>query len=255
MKIAKKAVSPKKAPAKAKLKTKAAAKPAAASKKVVASKKDVAPKKGAAAKPAKPVKAAKAAATPAPVKVAKVNLKEVTLKSTVVAVASASVMVKGVVTKETIAKKTRSSIRSSVNDSGKKAAETLSRLKGGSPTTSISMAGAGDSVCREVACEGLATTSGYCRLHYIKNWKRIKRKELILKEKKLNRFIEELVAKYPDKYIEVIRQDLTNDKDFNQVISDLDIDESPDDVEGDGENVEAIIDNIKRDFEDDDTGF
>jgi hypothetical protein len=112
-----------------------------------------------------------------------------------------------------------------------------------------------EAVCREVACEGLATTLGYCRLHYIKNWKKIKRKEVILKEGKLNQYIEELVAKYPDKYLEAIRQDLTNDKDFAKVIYDLDLDESVDEFDAEGENVEGIIDTIKRDFEDDGEAF
>jgi len=113
----------------------------------------------------------------------------------------------------------------------------------------------GETVCREVACEGLSTTGGYCRLHYIKNWKKIKRKELILKEKKLNSYIEELVAKYPDKYIDAIRQDLANDKDFAKVIYDLDLDEDGDDFDENGESAEGLIDNIKRDFEDNDDGF
>jgi hypothetical protein len=89
----------------------------------------------------------------------------------------------------------------------------------------------GEAVCREVACEGLATSGGYCRLHYIKNWKKIKRKELILREKKLNQYIEELVLKYPDKYIEAIRMDLSTDKDFAKVIYDLDLDEGVDDFD------------------------
>ncbi|MBI4924769.1 MAG: hypothetical protein HY843_02500 [Bdellovibrio sp.] len=105
-------------------------------------------------------------------------------------------------------------------------------------------------VCREVACEGLATTGGYCRLHYIKNWKKIKRKEVILKEKKLNRYIEELVVKYPDKYIEAIRQDLASDKDFSKVISDLDLDEAINEFDIETETPETLIDHIKRDFED-----
>jgi hypothetical protein len=111
-----------------------------------------------------------------------------------------------------------------------------------------------EQVCREVACEGLATSGGYCRMHYIKNWKKIKRKELILKEKKLNQYIEELVAKYPDKYIEAIRQDLANDKDFAKVIYDLDLDESVDDFDVEAENVDSLIDNIRRDFEDEGEG-
>ncbi|MCM2321684.1 MAG: hypothetical protein NDJ90_00300 [Oligoflexia bacterium] len=113
-----------------------------------------------------------------------------------------------------------------------------------------------ESVCREVACEGLATSGGYCRLHYIKNWKKIKRKEVILKEGKLNQYIEELVAKYPDKYLEAIRQDLASDKDFAKVIYDLDLDESVDDFESEGENVDSLIDSIKRDFDDEgEAGF
>ena len=95
-----------------------------------------------------------------------------------------------------------------------------------------------------------------CRLHFIKNWKKIKRKELILKEGKLNQYIEELVVKYPDKYIEAIRQDLASDKDFAKVIYDLDLDEGVDEFDAEGESLDALIDTIKRDFDDEgDTGF
>ena len=76
-----------------------------------------------------------------------------------------------------------------------------------------------------------------------------------MKERKLNQYIEELVAKYPDKYIEAIRQDLANDKEFAKVISDLDLDESVDDYDMEGESMENLIDNIKRDFEDEGEGF
>ena len=114
----------------------------------------------------------------------------------------------------------------------------------------------GETVCREVACEGLATSGGYCRLHYIKNWKKIKRKEVILREKKLNQYIEELVAKYPEKYIEAIRQDLASDKDFAKVIYDLDLDEAVDDFDAEAsESVDSLIDTIKRDFEDEGDAF
>lgn len=105
-------------------------------------------------------------------------------------------------------------------------------------------------VCREVACESNATSSGYCRLHYIKNWKRIKKKELLLKEGKLNRYIEELVAKYPDKYIEAIREDLTNDNAFNKVVTDLELDEGMDDFDADGDSMDNLIDSIRKDLDD-----
>jgi hypothetical protein len=132
----------------------------------------------------------------------------------------------------------------------------MAKVKGTSAPAKVRARGDdSDSVCREVACEGLATSGGYCRMHYIKNWKKIKRKELILKEGKLNQYIEELVAKYPDKYIEAIRQDLASEKDFAKVIYDLDLDESVDDFEVEGENIDQIVGDIKRDFDDEGEGF
>ena len=81
----------------------------------------------------------------------------------------------------------------------------------------------------------------------------MKRKEIILKERKLNSYVEELVSKYPDKYIEAIRQDLSSEKDFSKVIADLEIDEGIDDFElDDAEGAEGLIDNLKREFDDDD---
>lgn len=112
-----------------------------------------------------------------------------------------------------------------------------------------------EEMCREIACESSSSTAGYCRLHYIKNWKKIKRKELILREKKLNQYIEELISKYPDKYIEAIKQDLADETAFSKVIYDLELDEGVDDIPVDDEADEAIIDNIKREFDDGDTDF
>ncbi len=108
-----------------------------------------------------------------------------------------------------------------------------------------------DRYCREVACESLSTTGGYCRMHYIKNWKLIQRKRLIISEGHLNRFIEELVSKYPDKYLEAIRGDMLTLKDFTKVINDLEIEEPVDDsFDEDAESsADNTIDHIRREFE------
>ncbi len=107
-------------------------------------------------------------------------------------------------------------------------------------------------MCREVSCELNATTGQYCRMHYIKNWKKIKRKEQILREGKLEGYIHELLSKYPEKYLEALKQDLMSDKEFTKVITDLEIEESVDDFDGvETESADGIIDTIKRDFEDD----
>lgn len=158
--------------------------------------------------------------------------------------------------------KSKSGSGSAALPAGRNSSTMLNGLKKSSASLSASPAmgrhalDTAEAVCREVACEGLATTGGYCRLHYIKNWKKIKRKEVILREKKLNQYIEELVAKYPDKYIEAIRQDLVSDKDFAKVIYDLDLDEGVEDfdMEG-GESVDSLIDSIKRDFDDETDAF
>ena len=107
-----------------------------------------------------------------------------------------------------------------------------------------------EKMCRETGCENLSSTKGYCRLDYIKNWKKIKRKEMILKEGKLNQYIEELVNKYPEKYIDVIRQDLSSEVNFNKVIHDLELDESIDDLDYDGDSIDALIGGIKKEAED-----
>lgn len=125
---------------------------------------------------------------------------------------------------------------------------------GASEGLSAQARAAASTLCREVACENDSNSAGYCRLHYIKNWKKVKRKELILKEKKLNRYIEELVAKYPDKYLEAIREDLANDKAFNKVVSDLSLDETAEDeFDGDNESIDSLIGNLRRDREDEDS--
>ncbi|NDG84717.1 MAG: hypothetical protein EBX52_06720 [Proteobacteria bacterium] len=110
-------------------------------------------------------------------------------------------------------------------------------------------------MCRESGCENQATTKGYCRLDYIKNWKKIKRKEMILKEGKLNQYIEELVSKYPDKYIEVIRQDLSTEVNFTKVIHDLELDETMDDLDYDSDSIDSLIGSIRKEDDIDDTEF
>jgi len=102
--------------------------------------------------------------------------------------------------------------------------------------------------CREPNCELDPSIGGFCRMHYIANWKRIKRKELILKEDKLNQYIEELVNKYPEKYIEAIRLDLMQDKEFTKVVSDLELSDTVEEGE-EAETIDSLLDNVRRDID------
>ncbi len=134
------------------------------------------------------------------------------------------------------------------------------KVVGARSSGKLSRQDAGD-VCRELACEMLATSATYCRMHYIKNWKRIKAKEVLLQEGKLDRYIGELVAKYPDKYLEAIRQDLQSDRDFLKVVRDLEIvdtslDEDEAAVDSDSSpEAEPYMGSMRRDFVAEDADF
>ena len=101
--------------------------------------------------------------------------------------------------------------------------------------------------CAEKGCDNLRTTQQFCRLHYIANWQDVKRKREILKEGRLQEYIEELIAKYPPKYIESILGDLQDDKDFFKALNELNIAtefeyaEESEGVDGDddGDDIEA----------------
>ena len=77
--------------------------------------------------------------------------------------------------------------------------------------------------CIEKGCDNIRTTQSYCRLHYLKNWKGIQKKRDILKDGKLQEYIEELISKYPVKYIEALLSDLSDDKEFYKVLNELNI--------------------------------
>lgn len=80
--------------------------------------------------------------------------------------------------------------------------------------------------CRVRDCDQLAVVDTHCRYHYLAHWKRIQVRKKILTEGKLERYIEELTARYPDKFLEMLRKDLRSEKEFLGAIAELEIDES-----------------------------
>ena len=74
-------------------------------------------------------------------------------------------------------------------------------------------------ICKEMDCHNTQTTDGYCRLHYLKNWKKIKKDTDVKAAKKLNRYIESVCKKNPERYVETIREDLKS-KSFSKRIED-----------------------------------
>ncbi len=80
--------------------------------------------------------------------------------------------------------------------------------------------------CRVRECDQASAVDGYCRYHYLLYWKNIQVRKTILSEGKLERYIEDLTARYPDKYLEMLKKDLRTEKDFMSAIQELEIDES-----------------------------
>ncbi len=84
----------------------------------------------------------------------------------------------------------------------------------------------GRRLCRVRDCDQVSNVEGYCRYHYLLLWKKIQIRKVILIDGKLEKYVEDLTARYPDKFLEMIRKDLKTEKDFLSVIQELEIDES-----------------------------
>lgn len=84
-------------------------------------------------------------------------------------------------------------------------------------------------LCRVRECDQPAVVETYCRYHYLLFWKKIQIRKKILSEGKLEKYIEELTARYPNKYLDLIKKDLSTEAGFLQAIQELEIDESSSD--------------------------
>lgn len=102
----------------------------------------------------------------------------------------------------------------------------------------------GRRLCRVRDCDQAATVEVWCRYHYLLNWKRIQAKREIMAGGKLERYVEELTARYPDKFLEILRKDLRTEKDFMAAIAELEIDESALDNDYE-EDSQSLLDEVR----------
>ncbi len=66
-------------------------------------------------------------------------------------------------------------------------------------------------LCTEINCKNAQTTKNYCRLHYVKNWKKIKEASQKKAADKLNKYVDGICKKHPDRFMENIRKDIRTD--------------------------------------------
>ncbi|MDG0816542.1 hypothetical protein [Bdellovibrio svalbardensis] len=102
----------------------------------------------------------------------------------------------------------------------------------------------GNRYCRARDCDQIAAVDVYCRYHYLMFWKKIQVRKKILIDGKLERYIEELTSRYPDKFLEMIRRDLRTEKDFLAAIQELELDESTNENEFEEDN-SAFIEEVR----------
>ena len=103
----------------------------------------------------------------------------------------------------------------------------------------------GRRLCKVRDCDQISNVEGYCRYHYLLLWKKIQTRKHILLDGKLEKYVEDLMARYPDKFVEVIKKDLKTEKDFLSVIQELEIDESALSESESDEEVQSFTDEIR----------
>lgn len=111
------------------------------------------------------------------------------------------------------------------------------------------MAGRRIKICKQKGCSSASTTHGYCRVHYLKNWQVIKEQQKKKAIKTLNRYIDHIMQKNPNGYMDTLREDLRNTDQFakkaESMMSDDDFHDIMDEVSND--DLDRIIGSIKID--------
>ncbi len=103
----------------------------------------------------------------------------------------------------------------------------------------------GRRLCKVRDCDQVATVDVYCRYHYLLLWKKIQIRKNILNDGKLEKYLEDLTSRYPDKFLEVIKKDLKTEKDFLSVIQEMELDENAISEIENEEEVQSFADEIR----------
>lgn len=100
--------------------------------------------------------------------------------------------------------------------------------------------------CVQAECKAEAVSHGFCRLHYLANWKHIKFNDHVKAERRLNAYVDRLAKKYPEDYLEKIKEGLLNEEKFKQTVDELDLDEH-ETTETEREYLEKFVRTLKGD--------
>lgn len=85
-------------------------------------------------------------------------------------------------------------------------------------------------LCAHTGCTSSPSTKGYCRLHYISNWKHIQFNNQVKAERRLNDYIDKVAKKYPKDYLEKIKEGLEDEGRFKEMAQELDVETQNEEV-------------------------
>lgn len=101
--------------------------------------------------------------------------------------------------------------------------------------------------CAEDGCKLTAAQEGYCRLHYIKNFRDLKNAHQKRAERRLNAYVDRLAKKYPNDYLERIKEGIENEEKFKRTMEELELDEEGNENETEREYLERLTNKLKLD--------
>jgi hypothetical protein len=100
-------------------------------------------------------------------------------------------------------------------------------------------------ICAHSKCKSGVESGGYCRLHYLANWKRIKLNNQLKAEERLNQFVDRLAKKYPDSFMKKIKEGVESEEKFAEITKELEIESHEGAKETDSEFLERFLRVVK----------
>ena len=99
--------------------------------------------------------------------------------------------------------------------------------------------------CLQADCKSEAVSHGYCRLHYIANWKHIRFNDQVKAERRLNAYVDRISKKYPKDYLDRIKEGLENEDKFKQTMEELELESGEETTETEREYLEKFVRSVK----------
>lgn len=95
--------------------------------------------------------------------------------------------------------------------------------------------------CEQRGCRKPGISQGYCRLHYLANWREIKEEDKVRAERRLNAYVDRIAKRYPADFLEKIKEGIENEETFKKTMEQLDMDtDSDQDPETEREYLERM---------------